>query len=126
VVAELTGGNRHDVMRLLPLPDAIPLIRGVRGRPRCKPRRLYAHRGYDYLSYRRHLRKHGITPVIAQCGTPYGSGLGAIRWVVERTFAWLHRFKRLRIHYEHRADLHQGLLDLACGLICLRRLRTSF
>ncbi|MEU4830535.1 transposase, partial [Streptosporangium sp. NPDC023615] len=55
-----------------------------------------------------------------------GSGLGTIRWVVERTFAWLNQFKRLRIRYEHRADLHQGLLDLACSLICLRRLRTSF
>ncbi|SCE48042.1 Transposase DDE domain-containing protein [Streptomyces sp. IgraMP-1] len=49
-----------------------------------------------------------------------------MRWVVERAFAWLHQFKRLRIRYERRADLHQGLLELACSLICLRRLRTSF
>ncbi|MEW2726685.1 transposase, partial [Streptomyces albidoflavus] len=55
-----------------------------------------------------------------------GSGLGKVRWVVERAFAWLHQFKRLRIRYERRADLHQGLLELACSLICLRRLRTSF
>ncbi|MFF8582889.1 IS5/IS1182 family transposase, partial [Streptomyces albidoflavus] len=40
--------------------------------------------------------------------------------------AWLHQFKRLRIRYERRADLHQGLLELACSLIRLRRLRTSF
>ncbi|GGN64866.1 hypothetical protein GCM10011579_034790 [Streptomyces albiflavescens] len=45
--------------------------------------------------------------------------------VKEPAFAWLHQFKRLRIRYERRADLHQGLLELACGLICLRRLRTS-
>ncbi|MEU7458412.1 IS5/IS1182 family transposase, partial [Streptosporangium roseum] len=36
------------------------------------------------------------------------------------------QFKRLRIRYERRADLHQGLLELACSIICLRRLRTSF
>lgn len=48
------------------------------------------------------------------------------RWVVEHTFAWLHQFKRLRIRYEIRADLHLGLLQLACSIICLRRLRTSF
>jgi transposase len=41
--------------------------------------------------------------------------------VVERAFARLHQFKRLRIRYERRADLHQGLLELACSLICLRR-----
>ncbi|MGW2112815.1 hypothetical protein ACWCPL_40815, partial [Streptomyces sp. NPDC001948] len=46
--------------------------------------------------------------------------------VVERTFAWLHQFKRLRIRYEIRADLHLGLLQLACSIICLRRLRTAF
>lgn len=57
---------------------------------------------------------------------PHGSGLGKTRWVVERTFAWLHQFKRLRIRYEIRADFHLALLQLACSIICLRRLRTSF
>lgn len=37
-----------------------------------------------------------------------------MRWVVEIAFAWLHQFKRLRIRYERRAKLHQGLLELAC------------
>lgn len=41
----------------------------------------------------------------------------------ERTFAWLHQFKRLRTRSERRADLHQGFLDLACSHICLRHLR---
>ncbi|MFE4677727.1 IS5/IS1182 family transposase, partial [Streptomyces sp. NPDC056723] len=52
-------------------------------------------------------------------------GLGEVRWVVERAFAWRHRFKGLRIRYERRADLHPGLLELGCGRICLRRLRTA-
>lgn len=63
--------------------------------------------------------------MIARCGVAHGSGLGKVRWVVEPAFAWLHQFKRLRTCYERRADLHQGLLELACSLICLRRLRTS-
>lgn len=118
----LTGGNRHDVTQLLPLLDAVPSIRGLRGRPRRKPRRLYADRGYDFDKYRRLLWKRGIKPVIARRGVAHGSGLGKVRWVVERAFAWLHQFKRLRTRYERRADLHQGLLELACGIICLRRL----
>ncbi|MFF8280801.1 IS5 family transposase [Streptomyces lateritius] len=121
----LSGGNRHDVTQLLPLLNAIPPIRGRRGRPRHKPRRPYADRGYDFDKYRRLLWKRGIKPVIARRGAAHGSGLGKVRWVVERAFAWLHQFKRLRIRYERRADLHQGLLELACSLICLRRLRTS-
>lgn len=121
-----TGGNRHDVTQLMPLLNAIPRVRGVRGRPRNRPRRLFADRGYDYDKYRRLIRARGITPKIARKDTSHGSGLGKTRWVVERTFAWLHQFKRLRISYEIRADLHLGLLQLACSIICLRRLRTSF
>lgn len=110
----------------MPLLDAIPRIRGVRGRPRHRPGRLFADRGYVYDKYRRLLRARGITPKIARRGIAHGSGLGKTRWVVERTFAWLHQFRRLRIRYEIRADLHLGLLQLACSIICLRRLRTSF
>jgi transposase len=75
------------------------LIQGLRGRPRRKPRRLYADRAYDFDKYRRLLRKRGIKPVIARRRVAHGSGLGKVRWVVERAFAWLHQFKRLRTRY---------------------------
>jgi transposase len=75
---------------------------------------LFADRGYDYDKYRRLLRARSVTPKIACRGTAHGSGLGRTRWVVEPTFAWLHQFKRLRIRYAIRADLHLGLLQLAC------------
>ncbi|MEW2574275.1 IS5 family transposase [Streptomyces sp. NPDC047070] len=126
LIVSLTSGNRHDVTQLMPLLDAIPRIRRVRGRPRHRPGRLFADRGYDYDKYRRLLRARGVIPKIARKGTDHGSGLGKARWVVERTFAWLHQFKRLRIRYEIRADLHLGLLQLDCSITCLRRLRTSF
>lgn len=118
----LTGGNRHDVTQLLPLVEAIPEIRGIRGRPRRRPRYLYADRGYDSEPHRDALRRLQITPRIARRGTPHGSGLGIVRYVVERTFAWLHQYKRLRTRYERRADLHLALMQLACALICHRKL----
>ncbi|MYU51590.1 hypothetical protein GTY53_06135 [Streptomyces sp. SID7805] len=34
--------------------------------------------------------------------------------------------EELRTRYEIRAFLHQGLLELACSIIGLRRLRTTF
>ncbi|MGN9920766.1 IS5 family transposase [Micromonospora palomenae] len=121
----LTGGNRNDVTQLIPLIDAIPPIRGRRGRPLRRPRKIYADRGYDHDKYRHLVRACGITPVIARRGTGHGSGLGQRRWVVERSFAWLHAFKRLRTRYERRADIHQALLSLACAAICLRKLHNS-
>jgi hypothetical protein len=70
----------------------------------------------DGLSYRR--------PAIARRGIPHGSGLG--RWRVERTIAWLHQYRRLRIRWERRVDIHQAFLKLACCLICWRCLQRSF
>jgi transposase len=67
------------------------------------PRRLYADRGHDHDKYRRLVRARGITPLIARRGVEHGSGLGTIRWPVERTFAWLKNFRRLRIRTERRA-----------------------
>jgi len=122
----LTGGNRNDVTQLLPLLEAVPPVRGLVGRPRRRPEQIVGDRGYDHDRYRRELRRRGITPVIARRGTEHGSGLGRWRWVVERTFAWLHGFKRLLVRYERRADMHEGFLTLACCLICFRRLRGSF
>ncbi len=122
----LTSGNRHDSTQLIPLVDAIPKLRGKRGRPHQRPRWLYADRAYDSNPHRQALRARGITPRIARKNTDHGSGPGKIRWVVERTFAWLHQFKRLRIRWERRADIHLGLMHLACVLICYRKLPTSF
>ena len=41
----LTGGNRNDVTQLMPLIQALPPIRGKRGRPLRRPERVYADRG---------------------------------------------------------------------------------
>jgi transposase len=108
------------------LVEALPVIRGKRGRPWQWPRWPYADRGYDYDHHRRALREKGVTPRIARKNTAHGSGLGVVRWVVECVFAWLHQFKRLRVRYERRADIQLGLLQLGCALICHRQLARSF
>ena len=64
-------------------------------------------------------------PIIARGQTDHGSGLGRHRWVVDRTFAWLHNRRRLLIRTDRRDDIHEGFLALACCLICWRRLETS-
>jgi len=51
-------------------------------------------------------------PWLAKRNTEHGSGLGRWRWVVERTFAWLNQFRRLRVRYEKRADIHEALMAL--------------
>ena len=69
---------------------------------------------------RQGLRVRHISSLLAKRNTEHGSGLGRSRWVVERTFAWFSQFRRLRVRYEKRADIHEAFLSLGCTLICWR------
>jgi transposase len=122
VPGRVTGGNRNDVTQLTPLVERVPPVRGKVGRPRRRPDRLTADRGYDHDKYRRELRQRGIASEIARRQTEHGSGLGRVRWVVERAFAWLHHFKRLLVRYDRRHEIHDAFLALGCCLLCFRRL----
>jgi transposase len=110
----------------MPLLDALHArpVAGKVGRPRQKPDVVLADRGYDYDKYRRLLRARNIKPVIARRGVAHGSGLGRQRWVVERGFAHLHNFRRLRIRYERDPAIHLAFLTLACAILCHRRLKS--
>lgn len=93
----LTGGNRNDVAQLMPLLDKVPPVRGRVGRQRRRPDCLYADRGYDHDKYRGLVAAKGVKHRISRRATEHGSGLGKHRYVVERTIARLHWFRRPRI-----------------------------
>ncbi len=118
LAALATSANTNEVTQVVPLLDAIPPVRGKVGRPRRRPMQLQGDRGYDSDPLRRLLRQRGIQPVLARRYTEHGSGLGVTRWVVERSLAWLHQFRRLRVRDERRDDIHAAFLTLGCALIC--------
>ena len=62
---------------------------------------------------------------IARRGTDHGSGHGRHRWPVEQTIALVHRYKRLLVCFDRTLESHQAWLDIACCLICWRRLQTA-
>ena len=123
---QVTAANVHDSRQLQPLVLAIPALRGKTGRPRQRPEIVQGDRAYGSRAHQRWLRTLGITSRLARKGWPHGSGLGKTRWVVERTLSWLHQFRRLRIRYERRAEIHQAFLTLGCAIICHRALQNSF
>ena len=102
--------------------DAIPPIRTPSGRRRKRPAKLHADKGYDIPRCRTALRRRRIRIRIARKGIDSSQRLGRHRWVVERTLAWLNRFRRLTVRYERRADIHQAFLTLGCRLICHKAL----
>lgn len=117
---QLTAANRNDSQQALALVDAIPPLQGERGGPRRRPDQVLGDRGYDAESIPRGLRARHIVPLLAVRRTKHGSRLGRWRWVVERTFAWLNQFRRLRVRYERRADIHEAFLSIGSALICSR------
>ena len=119
----LTAANVHDSKAFEELVDTIAAIRRSRGRPRKRPEKLHADKGYDFPRCRKALRKRGVKARIARRGVESSERLGRHRWVVERTLSWLKRFRRLKVRYERRADIHEAFLELGCVLICWRHVQ---
>jgi transposase len=123
LVAVLTGAEVHDSKIFEELVDGVEPVKGSRGRPRKRPEKLHADKGYDYQCCRRFLHRRGIKVRIARRAVESSQRLGRHRWVVERTLAWLSCYRRLCIRYERRADIHEAFLELGCALVCFNRLR---
>jgi hypothetical protein len=91
----LTDAHVHDSKVIEDPIDSITPVKGERGRPRRRPEKLHADKGYDYPRCRRFLRKRGIKTRIARRGIESSEKLGRHQWMVERTLAWLSRCRRL-------------------------------
>jgi transposase len=125
LAALLSGANRHDSMVFEPLLDAIPLIGTPAGRRRKRPAKLHAAKGFDIPRCRQALTRRRIKIRIARKGIATSARLGRHRWVVERTLAWLNRFRRLAVRDERRADIPQAFLTLGGCLICFNALQKA-
>ena len=122
----LSGANVPDGKRLLATVDAIPPVRGKRGRPRRRPDKLHADKAYDDQKLRQGLRKRGIVPRLARRGVESGQKLGRYRWVAERTFSWQQGARRLRLRDERRDDIYEAFTRIENAMICWGRLKGHF
>ncbi len=99
-----------------------------RGRPRQKPKRVIADRGYDSDPLRERFKRRGIELIV-----PYRKNNRARRyedgrklrrykrrWIVERTNAWLGQFRRLLVRHEHLLSTYRAFFYIACFWITLR------
>lgn len=117
----LAGANRSDQREILPIiTEDFPAVGGKPGRPRTKPKEVYADAGYDSEATRDVLRCLGMKPVIRKKGREHGSGLGRVRWVVERSLAWLKGLRRLRLRYDRTETIIHGWATLAMSVITFR------
>jgi transposase len=132
----LDSAARAEVRLAEPTLDTIS-VRQPRGRPKQRPAKLVADRGYDSRAFRNSLRRRGIRMCIppkrrparwrAKRGRPVVVRKAdyALRYRVERTFAWLGNFRRLLIRWEHQFTVYQAFFTCAIMLLCVRRLGHS-
>jgi transposase len=119
------GANASDHTQIIPLVLDFPKVTGKPGRPKELPDELYADRGYDSDATRRILSWLGIEPHIGRRKTPRGSGLGKVRWVVERALSWLKGLRRMRVRYDRLAIIQENGNTLAARVICFRLLHEN-
>jgi putative transposase len=87
---------------------------------------LCADRGYDFDEVHAVVFEQGYVPHIPPRGQPLqpvdrAAGQQPRRWVVERTHAWLNRFRRLLVRWEKKPRNFLALLHLACATLVLQR-----
>jgi transposase len=118
-------GNRHDSV------SAEATVKKLRVGAKRRVAELNADKGYDSAALRRSLRKRGIGTNIPERKFKhrrkrgrkphYDKATAKFRAFVERTNAWLKYFRKLRYRWERKKCMFQAVVDLACLLICLRR-----
>jgi transposase len=117
----VSAANTNDHLLLERVLDAVTPVRQPVGRPRRRPGKLHADKGYDYRVCRAALRRRGITARIARRGVDSSTRLGRYRYVIERCLEWVTRFRRLARRYERNASHFAAFAVLACAVICYRR-----
>lgn len=111
-------------------------MNGRKGRPRTRPQKLVADKGYAARGFRNNLRKrsirHQIPPVKLGGGRnlvhrvlkgrpiTYQPLLYNQRWKVERTIAWFMSFRKINIYNDCLEHMYIAFCMLAAVIITLR------
>jgi IS5 family transposase len=112
---ELGGVAWASIPRAVEVPDGTPVV---------------ADRGYDSDPLRKNLATAGFTLVAphrrnrTRPRTADGRRLrrSKRRWIVERSIAWLHSYRRAVTRFERKVHLYDGFVFLALAFIGLNRL----
>jgi transposase len=124
----LSAANQAEVHLAEPTLAQVAVPRGGPGRPKQKPERVIADKGYDSRALWERLRHRGIDLIVPHRRSrrePFQDGRKLRRyrrrWLIERTIAWVLTFRRLTVRYERGLERYHAFLLLACIMITLRQ-----
>ena len=126
-----TPANVHDSVPAMRLVDRVPRLPDAQGRPR-QPRAdghlrrpvkvLLGDKAYGTPRNMRGCRRRNIAALLARPRSTWATGLGAVRYVVERAFACLGHCRRIKLCYEKSGPHFQAFNELAAIGLCAQRL----
>jgi transposase len=133
VAVAIGSGREHEGRKLIPVMESIHICRG-KGRPRKRPRTLYADTKYNMPRNRFFLDGKGIRSQIPDNPTRKRKRPGRprafdeptyhrIRSSIEKFNAWIKAFRRVATRYDRLASVYMGFVYLACIVIYLRNLQ---
>lgn len=124
LVLLITAGQRHEQTAFAAVMERGAIRQRGRGRPRQRPRRVAADKGYSSGKVRRYLRRRGIGAVIPtkkneRRSPRFDRVAYCERNIVERTINRLKQFRRIATRYEKRAVNYHAMLTLAAMTLWL-------
>ena len=131
VTVMISSAGDHEGRKLIPLMESVAVA--GKGKPRKRPRTIYADTKYDMPLNRFYLvKKHIVSQIKDHPGKKSRPGRPRlfdrreyvrIRSLVERFNAWIKAFRRVATRYDRLPTLYTGFVHLACIMIYLRILQ---
>jgi len=120
----IAGANINDHLLLAETLDAIVVERPEPSKE--KPQNLCLDKGFDNKPTRNVIRERGYIEHIKKIGEEKRDDNGekthpARRWVVERTFSWLSRWRGILNRWEKKPRNYLANVKLACALLWFRK-----
>lgn len=118
----ISGANSHDVKLLEQTLDAIVIAHPATAVGTTQ--HLCADAGYAGKRAAAIMAERGYIPHVRSRGQEIvekQDGKQARRWVVEVTFSWFNRFRKLLIRWEKKDQNYMALLQFACAIIVWRK-----
>jgi transposase len=120
-----TPANVHDSRMAMALIDGMPSFVTAHGRYRRALRVVLGDKAYGTSNNERGCRRRGVVSLLDRPRSGWPPGLGRVRYVVERTLACLGHCRRIKLCYERTAEHFQAFHELACILLCAKRLHRN-
>ena len=133
---QIASGKTHDRQHFVEVMESIKVK--TAGRPRTRPLEVLADSAYDDRQIRKYLRKRAIKSNIPvnirnqknpKRGRPTRFEYDSYRkrGTIERFFAWMKMgFRRITSRYERLNVVFKGLLDIACFMLCWKKIQETF